>query len=141
MFDACRVVDMAENVVFESSLQHPTAFIKSFELPLREVVELVGIRPYKVRKHRFGYQGVLVVQAFYQSGNIVFGVEPKAVHACIQLDMNGKSRYSLFLGSLNESLQQAETVHFGFQIVVEHGFEGRHFGVHYHDVAAYSVAS
>ena len=63
------------------------------------------------------------------------------MHARIQFDMDGPSRNTLFLSGMDEGVHQPERVHLRFQVVVEHGLEGRHLGIHDHDVLRDAVAA
>ena len=56
------------------------------------------------------------------------------MHTCIQLDVDGPSRDTLTLSSVNQGIHQTEGVDLGLQVVVEHGLEGRHLRIHNHDV-------
>lgn len=55
--------------------------------------------------------------------------------------MHRISRDALFLGSFDKCFKQAERIDLGLKIVVEHGLESRHFGIHDHDVGGNTVSS
>ena len=41
---------------------------------------------------------------------------------------------TLFAGCLDEGIEQTEAIYLGLQVVIEHGLEGGHLGVHNHDI-------
>ena len=48
---------------------------------------------------------------------------------------------AILLCGADEGVHQTEGVDLGFQVVVEHGLEGRHLGVHHHNVLRDTVAA
>ena len=41
---------------------------------------------------------------------------------------------TLLAGCLDEGIEQTEAIYLGLQVVIEHGLEGGHLGVHNHDI-------
>ena len=105
MFNTGRVVYMAQNLVLKSGLQLFTCLIKQCKLLCGEVVKVIAIRPYEMRKHRARNDGILMFQPFYQPLHVIIGIKSKPMHARIQLDMNRIVGDTLFLGSLDECFQ------------------------------------
>ena len=66
-------------------------------------------------------------------------VETEAVHTRIELDVYGEVVDAVLLSLAHKSVKQSERVHFWFKIVVEHGLERRHFGVHNHYVRCNTI--
>ena len=92
-------------------------------------------------EHGARYDGVLMLQTADELVGVALGVEAQPVHAGVELDVDGPPGDALLLGSLDEGVHQSKRVDLGFQVVVEHGLEGSHLGVHDHDVLRDSMAA
>ena len=80
-------------------------------------------------KHRTGQQSRLALQPTDKGRNLL-GHESQTVHPGVELDMDGEVGDALFLGSLDQRIEQMEAVDFRFQLVVKQGLERRHLGIH-----------
>ena len=120
----------------EGGLELLAALLEKLELTGGEGIEVVTVRTHEMAEHGTGDDGVLMLQAVNQFEHIIDGVKAEAVHACVKLDMYGPSRNTFLAGCLDESIQQTEGVDLRLKIVVEHGLEGRHLGIHNHDVGS-----
>ena len=132
-FDACRVADVAQDLVGESVLKYLCRRFEGLYLPPREAVEHRRVAAHQVGENRTHQHGILSAQAFHQLGHL-FGREAQTVHARVQLDMDGEVRDTFFLRLAHKGVQQMEAIDLRLQLVVEHRLEGRHFGVHDEDV-------
>ena len=61
------------------------------------------------------------------------------MHSRVEFYMNRIARYAFVLRGLYERVEQAETVDFGFEFIVEQRFKRAHFRVHNHYIARDSV--
>ena len=113
----------------ESILQLHGCLFKVYDLLTCESIELRCVTAYKMREDGTWDNRILPLQAFNQTGH-VFGSESQTMHTGIHLDMNGEVGNPLFLRFLNQGFQQVETIDFGFQLVVKHRLECRHFRIH-----------
>ena len=136
MLNTCRVVHVAQYLMLELGLQFPAGFVEPLELEGGEIVEVVAVASHEMREHGARYHGLLIVQLMGESCHfiIVGGIEAQAMHARVELDMDGPACDALFACGFDERIEQTETIHFRLQAVVEHGLEGRHLGIHNHDV-------
>ena len=92
-------------------------------------------------EHRARNDCRLAVESADELVHILLWIEAQTMHTSIELDVYGEARDTLFLGCLHEGVEQTETVDFGFEVVVEHGLEGGHLGVHHHDVRRDAIAT
>ena len=103
--DACRVADMAQDLVRECGLQLERGCLERLYLPAGEGVELRGVAAYQVREYGTGDDGILPLQPLYQTGH-VGGGEAQAVHAGVQLDVDGEMGDALLLRLADEGFAQ-----------------------------------
>ena len=61
------------------------------------------------------------------------------MHARIKFNVDGKARDALFFNRFHQRIQQTERINLGLEVVIEHGFEGRHLGIHDHNAARDAV--
>ena len=80
-----------------------------------------------------------MLQAVDEPVHVLAGIEAQSVHASVELDVYGIVGDALLLGCLDEGLEQTERIDLGLEVVVEHGLEGGHLGVHHHDVGGDAV--
>ena len=123
---------MAKYLIWKCLLQQHGSLFKSLYLLTRKGIELRSITPHEMREHRTGNNRVLPFQTFYEPGHI-FRSKPQPVHTGIQLHMDREIGNPLFLGFLNQCVQQVEAVHFRLQLIIEHRLESGHFRIHNDD--------
>ena len=141
MLNTCRIVHVTQYLVRKSLLQTAAALVEETELHGREIIEILAVATHEVREHRARNHGILVLQNIYQPVHILTRIEAQTVHARVEFDVHGIVGDTLLPGGLDERVQQAEGIHLRLQVVVEHGLEGRHFGIHNHDVLRDTVAA
>ena len=141
MLYAGTVAHVAQDVVRESPLKHVGAIEETAVLLGRELVEPVAVATHEVREHGTWHECRLAFESLYQGRHVLHGVEAQAVHASVQFYVYGHAGDASTLGSMDESIEEAETVHLGLQVVLEEGVETGHLGVHDHDVLRYAVGT
>ena len=134
VFNTSGIADMAQNLMVVGCLQLATGSIKKGKLMVREVVEAVGVAAHEVAEHGAGHEGRLPTQTLDELGHVGGGVEAQAVHPRVELDVDGEIGDAVFLSSVDECFEDVEREDFRLQTVVEKHLEGRHLGVHNHDV-------
>ena len=125
---------MPQYLVAECLLQPSAGRFEALELAGGEAVEVVAVRAHEMREHRARYDGLLMAEPADQLVDVILGVESQPVHAGVELDMHWPSCDALLACRPYECVHQSEGVDLRLQVVVEHGLEGRHLGVHHHDV-------
>ena len=134
MLDGGTIVHVAQNLVREDALQLLAGLVKFLKLHGREVVKVVTVRAYEMAEDRAWNDGILTLQTTDNLVDVFLGVKAETVHTSIELDMYGPTRNTLLLSSMDEGIHQTERIHLGFEVVVEHGLEGRHLRVHNHNI-------
>ena len=64
---------------------------------------------------------------------ILFGVEAEAVHSCVEFDMNREVRNAFMFSSIDECVEQSETINLRLEVVLEERAKATHLRVHDHD--------
>ena len=85
-------------------------------------------------EHRTRDDGILMPQTINHLIDITHGIEAQTMHAGVELDMYGPAGDTLLTGCLDKCVHQTERIDLRLEIVVEHGLEGGHLGIHDHDV-------
>ena len=67
-------------------------------------------------------------------GDILLRVESQTMHACVQLDVNGEVSDTFAFGSVDEGVQETETVNLRFQMVLKECVETGELRVHDHNI-------
>ena len=130
---ACGVADVAQDFVVEGLLQRRGGLLKELNLATREAIEQRRVAPHEMGEDGARNHGILPLEALNEARHL-FGQEAQAVHAGIELHVDGEVGNALFLGSLNQGVEQVEAIDLGLELVVEHGLEGGEFGVHNDDI-------
>lgn len=104
-----------------------------------EVVKAIAVAAHEVREDGAGHHGRLSLQTGYQARHVVERVEAHAVHAGVQFYVYGHVRDARVLGCSDEGIEQTEAVDLGLEVILKHGIEARHLGIHHHDVFRYAV--
>ena len=87
-------------------------------------------------EYRTGDDGVLVLQSIDEFEHVINGIKTETVHARVEFDMYRPTGDTLLARGLDKGIKQTEGVDFGLEVVVEHGLEGRHLGIHDHDIGS-----
>ena len=141
MLDGGRIIHVAQNLVREGCLQLSAGHIELLELKGREVVEVITVGANEMAEDGSGNDSRLMLQSLDNLINVALWVEAQTMHTSVELDVHWPARDTLLLRSMYQRIHQSEGVHLWFQVVVEHGIEGRHLGVHNHDVLCDAVTT
>ena len=106
MFDAGRVVYVAEDMVGEGRLEPAAALVEESKLAGTEIVEAVAVGTHKVGEDRAGDDSVLMLQAVDEPVHVLAGIEAQSVHAGVELDVYGIVGDALLLGRLDKRFEQ-----------------------------------
>ena len=94
-----------------------------------------------MREHRARNDGILAFQTTDNLFHVLLRVKTQTMHTRVKFDMNRPTGDTLLLCCMDERIHQSEGIYLRLQFVVEHGLEGRHLGVHDHDVLRDAVTT
>ena len=130
--DAGGIEDMLDDFVFQPLFQGLRGHLELPDLLHREVVEDRRIAPRKMREDRTRHDTALLAQTLADSGHIA-GLEAQAVHSRVHFNMDGVRSDSAPLGFADDGVEEAETIDFRLQIILEEDIEAAEFRIHNHN--------
>ena len=122
-------------IIGESCSKHICTLVETTFLFVHKIFlcRIVGCSE-MTENRTYGY-GILMAETIDQFLHLWI-LEAQTMHAGVDLDMHRIVGYTHALCLFDESIQESETIDFGFQTILDNCAESRHLGIHHHDASA-----
>ena len=134
MLDGSTVADVAQDGMWESSLQLVGSGTEEFPLVLREGIEVLAIGTYEMREHGAWDEGLLGMEALNELRKVLGRLEAETVHTRVELQVDGEVGDTLALSGMDEGFEESEAVDLRLKVVLKERLERRHLRIHHHDI-------
>ena len=131
---------MAQYLIGERCSQHIGTLVKTTFLFVYKIFlcRIVGCS--EMAENGTNGYGILMAETIDQFLHLWI-LEAQAMHAGVDLDMHRIIGYTHALCLFDESIQESETIDFGFQAILDNRAEGSHLGIHHHDASTDALTS